>query len=188
MNPMVWSSMLARDPVDVDQRGDGVDRRLAQLDAEQVARLVEGRVAGLGLDEVGPGDAPVLRGLLPVGEHGVADAAGAAAGDEARRLAVGDRVGVEEVERHGDDLALVAGGARADVALEDVDVGVQPEHVVHEGVVVVVAAVHGAGHPARSPRRRPPPRRASASRRGPRPAGRPCSGSVRLTGNRSWYG
>ena len=56
-------------------------------------------------------------------------------------VAVGDRVGVEQVERHGDDLALELGGARADVALQHVHVGEQPEDVVHEVVVLVVAAV-----------------------------------------------
>ena len=39
---------------DVDLRGVRIDRRLAQLDAEQVARLVERGVAGLGLHEVRP--------------------------------------------------------------------------------------------------------------------------------------
>ena len=59
-----------------------------------------------------------LGGVLPVGQHGVADAAGAAGGHQPGRLAVGDRLGVEEVEGHGDDLGLELGGARAHVALE----------------------------------------------------------------------
>ena len=144
MMAMVWSSMWSAIAADVDRRGVGVDRRVAQLDAEQVARLVEGGVAGLGLDEVGPGDAPRRRRLLAVGEHGVEDAAGAAGGDEPGRLAVGDRVGVEQVERHGDDLALELGRARAHVPLQHVDVGEEPERLVHEVVVLVVAAVHRA--------------------------------------------
>ena len=132
--------------VDVDLRRRRVDRRLRTLDAEQVAGLVEGRVAGLGLHEVRAGSIPRrLAGVVAVGEHGVEDAPGAAGGDDARRLAVGDRLGVEQVEGHGDDLALEPGRARADVALQGVHVGEQPERLVHEGVVLVVAAVHGPG-------------------------------------------
>jgi hypothetical protein len=59
-------------------------------------------------------------------------------------VGVGDRVGVEHVEGHGDDLALELGAARADVALQGVDVAEQTERLVHEVVVVVVAAVVGA--------------------------------------------
>ena len=50
-----------------------------------------------------------------------------------------------EVERHRDDLALELGLARAHVALQRVHVGEQPEGLVHERVVLVVAAVHRAG-------------------------------------------
>ena len=53
-----------------------------------------------------------------------------------------DRVGVHEVERHGDDLALEARRARAHVALQDVDVRVQCERLVEKLVVLHVAAVH----------------------------------------------
>ena len=83
--------------------------------------------------------------VLAVGEHGVADAAGAAGGDDPGGLGAGDRLGVEEVERHGDDLALEVRGARAHVALQRVDVREQPEGLGQEVVVVVVAAVHGPG-------------------------------------------
>ena len=38
------------DPLDVDERGLGVDRGAPQLDAEEVAGLVEGGMGGLGLD------------------------------------------------------------------------------------------------------------------------------------------
>ena len=93
----------------------------------------------------------VLGGVLAVGQHGVADAPGPPGGHQPDRLAVGDRLGVEEVEGHGDDLGLELGGARAHVALEHVDVGEQSEGLVHESVVVVVAAVHGARALARLP-------------------------------------
>ena len=53
---------------------------------------------------------------------------------------------------HRDDLRLELGGARAHVTLEHVHVAVHPEHFVHEVVVVVVAAVHGAGALAGLPR------------------------------------
>ena len=53
-------------------------------------------------------------------------------------------LGVEQVERHRQDLGLELGGARAHVALQHVDVGEQAERLVHEVVVLVVAAVHRA--------------------------------------------
>ena len=81
------------------------------------------------------------------------NAAGAAGGHHAARGRAGDRAGVKEIERHGDDLALEARRARAHVPLEDVDVGVHPERLVHEVVVGVVAAVHGARALARLPER-----------------------------------
>jgi hypothetical protein len=83
--------------------------------------------------------------VLAVGEHGVQDAARATGGDEPCGLGLRHRLGVEQVEGHGDDLALEAGGARAHVPLEDVHVGEEPERLVHEVVVVVVAAVHRPG-------------------------------------------
>ncbi len=124
--PVVARGADHRDGVLVDQRGHRgdvglhrlrVDRCAPALDCEQVARLVEGGMRGLGLDEVGPVDAPRLFGELAVGEHRVQDGAAAARGDEADGLAVGDSIGVEHVERHGDDLALELGHARAHVAL-----------------------------------------------------------------------
>ena len=54
------------------------------------------------------------------------------------------RLAVVQPEGHGDDLGLELGGARAHVALEDVHVGEEAEGIVHEVVVVVIAAVHGA--------------------------------------------
>ncbi len=66
---------------------------------------------------------------------------------------VGDRVGVEQVERHGDDLALEPRRARAHVALQRVHVGEQPERLVEEVVVLVVAAVHRPGALAGLPER-----------------------------------
>ena len=62
-------------------------------------------------------------------------------------------VGVEEVERHRDDLTLELRLARAHVALQRVDVREQPERLVHERVVLVVAAVHRPGALARLPER-----------------------------------
>ena len=139
--------------VDVGQRGLRVDRRDAQLDPEQVTALVEGRVAGLGLHEVGPGDAPGLAGVLAVGDERVQDRAGPARGHQAGRLAVGHRLGVHQVEGHRDDLALELGLARAHVALEGVDVGEHAERLAEEVVVLVVAAVHRPGDLAGLPER-----------------------------------
>ena len=122
-----------------------VDRHVPLLEAEQLGRLAERRVGGLGLHDVGVGDPPRPAGLA-VGEDRVGDRRGAARGDDAHRRAVGDRVGMEQVERHGDDLALEAGGRRADVALQRVDVGEERERLVEKLVVVVVAAIHRARH------------------------------------------
>ena len=51
---------------------------------------------------------------------------------------------MEQVEGHRDDLALEPGRARAHVALQHVHVGEEPERLVEEVVVLVVAAVHRA--------------------------------------------
>ena len=93
----------------------------------------------------------VLRAVLAVGEHRVQDAAGAAGGDDADGLRVGGGVAVQHVERHRDDLGLELRLARAHVALERVHVGEATERLVHEAVVLVVAAVHRAGALARLP-------------------------------------
>ena len=130
---------------EVDHGGGRVDGGVTQLDAEEVAGLVERRVGGLGFDHVGASHPALLQRVLPIGQHGVTDAAGTPAGQHAHRFTISDRLGVEQVEGHGDDLALEPGRARAHVALQGVDVGVQAEGLVHEVVVVVVAAVHGAG-------------------------------------------
>ena len=80
-----------------------------------------------------------------------------AAGPACRHQAAGVVAGllrgrpVVQVERHGDDLRLELRGAGAHVPLEDVDVGEEAEGFVHEVVVVVVAAVHGARALARLP-------------------------------------
>ena len=68
-------------------------------------------------------------------------------------VAVGDRVGVQQVERHRDDLALELRHARAHVALQRVHVREQLERAAHEVVVAVVAAVHRARALAGLPRR-----------------------------------
>ncbi len=133
-----------RDLGHVGLHGHRVDRRAPALDREQVARLVERGVCGLGLDEVRAVDSPRLLRELAVREHRVQDAAAPARGDEPDRLAVGDRVGVEHVERHGDDLALELGHARAHVALQRVHVCEEVEGAPEELVVRVVAAVHRA--------------------------------------------
>ena len=139
---------------DVDERAVRIDRRAPQLDAEQVARLVERGVPGLGLHEVRPVDAARLLRVLAVRQHRVEDAAAPARGDEAgRRVAGARRVGVEEIERHRDDLALELRHARAHVALQRVDVREELEGTPHELVVPVVAAVHRAGALAGLPHR-----------------------------------
>jgi len=127
--------------------------RYRSLHAEQMARLVERGVTGLGLDEVGPGDAPGLTGVLPVGDERVQDRAGATRGHQSRGLGVGHRLGVHQVEGHRDDLALELGLARAHVALEGVDVGEHAERLAEELVVLVVAAVHRPGDLAGLPER-----------------------------------
>ena len=75
--------------------------------------------------------------MVAVREHSVADAGRAAA----RHKAGGVAVSVHQIEHHRDDLALEARLARAHVALQRVDVREESERLVHEGVVVVVAAV-----------------------------------------------
>ena len=139
---MVFSSIAAATAADVDPGGVRVDRHRAALDAEEVAGLVERRVPGLGLDEVGAGDAAHLGRVVAVGQQGVQDAAGPAGGDHAGGLAAAHLGGVHQVEHHRDDLALEAGGRGAHVALEGVDVGELAERLVEELVVLVVAAVH----------------------------------------------
>ena len=76
-------------PVHVDLRRHRIDRRPPQLDAEEVAGLVEGRVGRLGLDHVRPRHAARLGGVLAVGEDGVQDAAGPARGDQAAGVVTG---------------------------------------------------------------------------------------------------
>src|SRR3984957_6381230 len=109
-----------------------------------MARLVEGGVGGLGLDHVRAGHAPLLGRVLAVGEDRVQNAAGPAGGHQAAGVVTGGQRGVPgvQVERHGDDLGLELGRTRAHVPLQDVDVREQAEGLVHEVVVVVVAAVH----------------------------------------------
>ena len=55
------------------------------FDAEEVARLVERRMGGFRLDQVGSSDVALLAGVLPVGEDGVQDAARSAGRHQARR-------------------------------------------------------------------------------------------------------
>ena len=99
-----------------------------------------------GLMTFGRRHATGLGRVLAVGEDGVQDAAGPAGRDQPAGVVAGGDGGVAgvQVERHGDDLRLELGGARAHVALQDVHVGEEAEGLVHEVVVVVVAAVHGA--------------------------------------------
>ena len=106
-----------RDRVDVGERRLGVDRNVPALDTQQVACLVERRVRGLGFEEVGPVDAALASGLLAVGEHRVKDAAAPSRCHEAGRLGAVHRVGMQQVQRHRDDLALELRHARAHVAL-----------------------------------------------------------------------
>src|SRR5919108_5663553 len=59
--------------------------------------------------------------------------------------------GVHQIERHGDDLPLEPGRARAHVALQRVLVGEEAQSLLEEGVVVAVAAVHRPGAASRLP-------------------------------------
>ena len=131
-------------PPGVDLGGDGVDRCHPQLDPEQVTGLVERGMRGLRFDHVGTADVALLGGPLAIGEHGVGDAARAPAGQQAGRFGSVHRLGMQEVERHGDDLGFELGGARTDVPLEGVDMGEPSERLGQEGIVLVIAAVHGA--------------------------------------------
>ena len=182
---IVFSSISVGHRVDVDQRGlRGRPAPRRQLDAEQVARLVERGVPGLGLHEVRPVDAARLARVLAVREHRVQDAAAAARGDEPDRVAaVVDRVGVQQVEGHGDDLALELRHARADVALQRVHVREQLEGAAHELVVLVVAAVHRARDLAGLPRLCPRRGRSPRARRGSTRGCGPSDGMPRIT---SW--
>ena len=127
---------------DIDLSRDRIDWRIANLDAQQVTRLIERRVSGFGLDEVGIGDATHGTSLIAIRKHRVQDAAATAAGDHARRLAIGTcRRSVEQVETHRDDLTFKACGAWAHIALQRVHMAVHAERLRHEGVVIGVAAV-----------------------------------------------
>ena len=128
----------------VDQRGGRVNRDPTKLDAEEVARLVEGRVRGLGLNDVRPLDATGCSTVFAIRQHGVADRAAAPCGEQAAGIAIGDLVGTEHAQGHGDDLCLHLGGAWAHVSLQDIDVREETEGLRHELIVVMVAAVHGA--------------------------------------------
>ena len=140
----VRPSICRGHPVGVDDGRDRVDRHGAQLHPEQPAGLVEGRVPGLRLDDVDAGQPPGRR-VLAVGQHRVQDAAAAARRDQAARRGVGDGLGVEQVERHREDLALELRGAGTHVALEDVHVREQAERLGEEAVVLVVTGVHRPG-------------------------------------------
>ena len=133
-------------PVDVDLRRGLVDRRPAQLHAEEVAGLVERRVGGLGLDQVRARHSAGLRPVLPVRQDGVHDAPRPARGDQPAGVVTGGRgvLAAVQAQGHRDDLGLELGRARAHVPLEHVHVGEQAEGLVHEAVVLVVAAVHRA--------------------------------------------
>ena len=122
----------------------GGPNNVPALDAEEMTCLVERRVRGLGLEEVGPVDAAPVPRQFAVREDRVQDAAAPSRRHEPGRLGAGDCVGVQQVEGHRDDLALELGHARAHVALQRVDVREELERASHEVVVAVVAAVHRA--------------------------------------------
>ena len=126
--------------VEIDLRRHWVDGSFDHLDAEEMTGLGEGGVGSLGLDDVRTPRALGVR--LSVGEHGVGDRPRPTRGHEA--TGGRDAAAAEQVQGHGDDLGFELRGARAHVALEDVDVAELGEGFVEEVVVVVVAAVHGA--------------------------------------------
>ena len=115
---------------------------MTHLDAHPVRTLVERDVCGLGHYDVGSGDATRLTCVLAIAVE---------RGDQTLRAAAGDHTdagAVKQVGGHRDDLCLELRRARIHVALQDVGVGVEAEHLAEEGVVVVVTAVEAARHRA----------------------------------------
>ena len=135
--------------IHVHLRRHRVGRRDDHLHAEHVRGLVERRVGRLRPDHFRLCDAALDARPVAVGEDRVLDALRAAGPDGAagllRRIMLLDRLAVQHRERHRDDLALEATHARADVALQRVDVAEVAERLVQERVVLVIPAVHRAG-------------------------------------------
>jgi hypothetical protein len=128
---------------EVGHRGDVDDVSLGQgrmphLDVHPTRTLVERHMRGHRHDDVRLRDAPLRPCVLPIGVQGRHETLRAAAGDDP------DPCAVEQVRRHGDDLALELGGARVHVALQHVGVRVEVEDLTEEVVVGVVAGVETA--------------------------------------------
>jgi hypothetical protein len=110
--------------------------------------LEVGGVNGDRGDQLGRCNA-LLAAPFAVHNHGVEDAVRAAGGDGAGLLVhavdLADLVTVEHPSNHSEDFGLELGAAGAQVALQQVDEGVQAEDLVQEGVVFHAPVVHGTG-------------------------------------------
>ena len=124
--------------IDVDDEAVG-ERCIAHLDAEPVRPLAKGDVDADGQHDVGHAYAARLARLLAIGVERVDQAVAATRGHDADGLRV-----VEEVGRHGDDLALELGCRGVHVTLQDIGVSEVLEDLREEVVVPVVAAVEAA--------------------------------------------
>ena len=132
------------DRVVVDQGGHGIDvddevggeRGVTHLDAEPVGTLAQRHVSGHGEHDVGHAHTTSLARLLPIGVERMDEAVAATRGDDADRLGI-----VEEIGRHGDDLAFELRGRGIHVALQDVGMSEVLEDLREEVIVPVITAV-----------------------------------------------
>ena len=114
-----------------------------------MSSLQMGGMDGRGGNHLGCGDAFHLAAPLAVDIHGIVDAFRAAGGDRAGFLVetiyLAHLFAVQHPAHHGQHFGLELGAARAQVALQDVDVGEHIEDLVQEGIVFHAAVVHGTG-------------------------------------------
>ena len=86
---------------------------------------------------------------LTINEHGIVNALrtprGNGPGFLVGRIDPGHLFPMEHFAHHGKHLGFELGAARAEVALEQVDIRVQAEDFIQEGIMLHAAVVHGAG-------------------------------------------